>query len=72
MERTGAAAGAVVSGDKGGVGGEYLFEEVVEVLKELFLDHGDVVDGHLAEDQGGVVVLTAGMLDEQQTRGDGG
>ena len=68
VEGAGIAAGMIVGGEEGLVGGEDLGKEEVEVVEELVLHCGDVGDGGLAEDKGGVVVLAAGMLDEQQTR----
>ena len=71
VEGAGIAAGMIVGGEEGLVGGEDLGQEEVEVVEELVLHCGDVGDGCFTEDEGGVVILRAGVLDEQQTGGDG-
>ena len=71
MEGAGIAAGMIVGGEEGLVGGEDLGQEEVEVVEELVLHCGDVGDGCLSEDEGGVVVVGACVLDEQQTGRDG-
>ena len=67
VEGAGIAAGAIIGREEGLVGVVDLGKELVEVAEELVLHCGDVGDWRLAEDKGGVIVVSAGMLDEQQT-----
>ena len=66
-----AAAVGVVGGDEGAVGVEDVGDDGVEVRHERLGNGGDVVDGLFAQTEGGVVVVAAGMLDEEQAGTDG-
>ena len=66
--RTDAADAQILSGRKGLRGGEHLRYGLAEELVEARGVVGDVADGFLAELQYWVVVVAAGMLNEQQGR----
>ena len=61
---TGAAVGTFIGGDEGTRFVVDLGQEEVEVVEEFVLHHGNVGDGGLAENKGGVVVVGASVLDE--------
>ena len=53
-------------------GVENFFEQLLESLFEFVLILADVADGLFAKTKRGVVVVAAGVLDENEGRGDGG
>ena len=52
-------------------GVENFFEQLLEPLFEFVLILADVADGLLAKAKRGVVVVAAGVLDENEGGGDG-
>ena len=71
MERTGFTSCPFFCWEEGSVRIKYFGDEVGEVVHELVLDLGNVGNGSLAENQGWVVVVSACVLNKEQTGTDG-
>lgn len=64
-EGAGAAAFGIVGGGKGEIGIEDVGDGLLEALEETVSVDGNVCDRFTADDERGVVALSAGMLDEK-------